>query len=100
MVQKTVLENSDKVNGVIYFGSKERCMPCRALHPVMDILSKEYSNLNFIHIDVYDSPEVAQEHGVQSIPTIQLFINGDRKVSFVGLQSKSTYETAFREYNG
>lgn len=96
--EATSLSETDYVNSVIYF-TAPWCGPCRMLGPLMDSFSEDFTSLNFIKVNIDNAPEVAQEHGIQSIPTVQLFINGDRKASFVGLQPKSTYERAFREYS-
>lgn len=49
------------------------CGPCKALHPVLEELSKEYSGkVDIYQIDVDKEKELAAEFGIQSIPTLLL----------------------------
>lgn len=98
MREATELQESDYINSVIYF-TAPWCGPCRMLGPIMEDFSTKFENLHFIKVNVDDAPEVAREHGVQSIPTVKLFINGEEKKSFTGLNPKQNYEAAFREYS-
>ena len=53
------------------------CPPCRRLAPTIDALADEYDGrLTVAKVDVDDSPEVAQRYGIQSIPTLILFKDG------------------------
>lgn len=99
IVEKSEILPTDKVNSVIYF-TAPWCGPCRMLGPIIEAFSEEFQTLQFIKVNIDTAPEVAQEYGVQSIPTVKLFINGDEKKSFIGLNSKQTYSNAFNEYSG
>lgn len=98
MRQVTQLVPSDLQNGVLYFGSLAHCKPCATLHPLLSELSDEMPELQFLHIDVEDSPELTLEYRVRSIPTVYLYINGQKKEEFFGLKSRQDYSTAFAEY--
>ena len=53
------------------------CPPCRKLAPTIDALAEEYDGrLTVAKVDVDDSPDVAQQYGIQSIPTLILFRDG------------------------
>lgn len=53
------------------------CPPCRRLAPTVDALATEYEGrLSVAKVDVDESPELAQRYGIQSIPTLMLFRNG------------------------
>ena len=55
------------------------CGPCKALHPVLEELSKEYSGkVDIYQIDVDKEKELAAAFGIRSIPTL-LFIPKDGK---------------------
>jgi thioredoxin 1 len=99
LIEKKEITPGDKINSVLYF-TASYCAPCRMLGPLIEGFSEEFQLLNFIKVDIENAPEVAREYGVQSIPTVKLFINGDEKRSFVGLKSKQSYSDAFREYSG
>ena len=49
------------------------CGPCKALHPVLEELSKEYSGkVDIYQIDVDQEKELAAAFGIRSIPTLLL----------------------------
>jgi len=98
MVEKTNLEKTDFINSVIYFGAVAWCQPCRFLHPLMEEFSKKYTTLNFIYVDADNAPEALKEFKVSSVPTVKLFINGEEKRSWIGLQGKNVFESVFNEY--
>ncbi|RKF53410.1 Thioredoxin [Erysiphe neolycopersici] len=54
------------------------CGPCKAILPVFDNYSQQYTETHFAKIDVDKVPDVSGEMGVQSIPTFIVFQNGKR----------------------
>lgn len=60
------------------------CGPCKALTPVMERISNDYSErLHVYKVDIDEAQSVAARHGVMSVPTVVLYKNGravDRKV--------------------
>jgi len=67
----------------------EWCGPCKMMGPVIEELAKEHEEewtIGKCNID--DSPEAAAQYGVQSIPTIIIFKNGEEVDRMVGFQSK------------
>lgn len=59
--------------------SAEWCSPCKVLAKTMDRLEPQYPNVNFIHVDVEDSPELAQEFQIQNIP-VMIFMKGNGEI--------------------
>jgi len=70
----------------------EWCGPCRAIGPVIDELSKEYTGkVNVGKVNVDENPQVSMNFGITSIPAI-LFIKGGQVVDkLVGAQPKSNF---------
>ena len=65
------------------------CGPCKALTPVLEELSSEMSDsVEVYKVNVDDNTELAQEYGVQSIPTLLVFKNGALSKTIVGLKTK------------
>ncbi|OUU24811.1 MAG: thioredoxin [Verrucomicrobia bacterium TMED44] len=65
------------------------CGPCKALSPILAEISSEMSDdVNIYKINVDENTELAQEHGVQSIPTILVYKKGALSETVVGLKSK------------
>lgn len=49
------------------------CGPCQMLSPILDKLEKKNKDLLIVKVDVDKHPEIAKEHGVLSIPTIEIY---------------------------
>jgi thioredoxin 1 len=65
------------------------CGPCKALTPVLEELSSEMSDsVEVYKVNVDDNTELAQEHGVQSIPTLLVYKSGSLSETIVGLKTK------------
>ncbi|KAJ5377473.1 Thioredoxin [Penicillium cataractarum] len=60
------------------------CGPCRMISPKVDDFSTQYPQAKFYKINVDDVPDVAQELGVRSLPTIYFFDKGEKTTEVVG----------------
>jgi thioredoxin 1 len=66
------------------------CGPCRAIAPVLDELAEELSGkLKVVKVDVDSNPQLAQQFGVRSIPTLLLMQGGSVKEQMIGALSKA-----------
>lgn len=68
----------------------EWCGPCRMMAPIIDEISEEVdsSKLKVAKLDVDKAGEIAQKHGIMSIPAFKVFKNGEVVKDFVGSKSK------------
>ena len=65
------------------------CGPCKALGPILEELKTELSDdVEIYKVNVDENTDLAQEHGVQSIPTILVYKNGNLSQTLVGLKTK------------
>ena len=65
------------------------CGPCKALTPVLEELSSEISaEVDIYKVNVDENTELAQQNGVQSIPTLLVYKGGNLTQTIVGLKSK------------
>ncbi|MCR5706971.1 thioredoxin [Ruminococcus sp. YRD2003] len=64
------------------------CGPCRMLAPILEELSQEYSDIPFYACDVDENMELAVKYGIQSIPAVGLFKNGQLVNMAVGFRPK------------
>jgi thioredoxin 1 len=68
----------------------DRCIPCKAMQPIMKEVAKEYAGtIRVVFYDVWKDPEPARKYSIQLIPT-QVFIDQTGKEIFrhVGLFPK------------
>jgi thioredoxin 1 len=67
----------------------EWCGPCKALVPILDELAAEYDGrVRIGKVNVDEHQELAAKYGVQSIPTMLFFKNGEITEQVVGLRGK------------
>jgi len=65
------------------------CGPCRMLAPIVDeIADSMEGQLVCVKLNTDDSPGVATEYGIRSIPTIMLFKGGKRLDTIIGAVPK------------
>ncbi len=68
------------------------CGPCRIVAPIMEKLATEYDGkAKFTKLDVDDSPSIANQFGIMSIPTLIVFRNGKPAEKFVGAAPAQHY---------
>ena len=67
------------------------CGPCRMQVPILEELSESVDNQTKIaKLNVDEAEGVAGRFGVQAIPTLLLFKDGNEVQRFIGVQSKKT----------
>lgn len=70
------------------------CGPCKKQEPILEDLEEKHPDVEFEKIDVDDNPDVAQDYGVRSVPTIVIEENGEIKEKFIGLTQADDIESA------
>lgn len=81
-----VLE-SDKTVIVDFFANW--CGPCQMIAPVLEEIAEEDANIDVAKIDVDQSPELAIKYGINSIPALLVFKNGELTNTSIGFKSKA-----------
>jgi thioredoxin 1 len=73
----------------------EWCGPCQIVAPVIEELANEYQGkLKVGKVDVDKNPQTAGKFGIQNIPTVVLFHNGEAVERIVGARNKRDYKAA------
>jgi thioredoxin 1 len=69
----------------------EWCGPCHAVSPVLDKIAQE-RNLKLVKVNIDENQGLAVRYGIQSIPNMILFENGQPKASAIGAKPKPALE--------
>ena len=69
------------------------CMPCHAVAPILEQIAEE-RNLTLVKVDYDQEQELAERYGVQSIPNMILFEDGEPRAQTIGALPKSALERA------
>ena len=73
----------------------EWCGPCHAVSPVLDkIVEERESDLKLVKVNIDEEQGLAMRFGVQSIPMMILFKDGEPAAAAVGAHPKSSLERA------
>ena len=69
------------------------CGPCKMLAPTISKIAEEQAGkVKVCKLDVDEEPEIAVRYGIQSIPTLKVFVDGKEVATSIGVQPKSGIE--------
>lgn len=75
------------------------CAPCKQLSPIIEELAGEYGDkVTFAKLDTNANQQIPTQQGVLSLPTLQIFVNGEVVKQFQGGKTKSTLIKALSEF--
>ena len=78
--------------------SAEWCGPCKMLAPIIEQLANEYAGrVKVAKLDIDDNHNSAAQYGIQSVPTMIIFQNGQPVKKLVGLTPKNKIAGALDE---
>ncbi len=73
----------------------EWCMPCKMLTPTIEQIAEQFEGkVKVGKVDTDANRDVSVKFGIQAIPTVMLFQNGEVTKKFVGLKNKTEFEEA------
>ncbi len=73
------------------------CGPCKAIAPTIDALEKEFGDkMSFVKVNVDDNPISPSKYGVQAIPTLIFFKNGEIAEQITGMVAKQKLEETIK----
>ena len=74
--------NSNEFNETIETGITlvdffaEWCGPCKMMGPVLEELSNQYADVEFVKVNIDDNMDLAERFQIMSIPTVYIFKDG------------------------
>jgi putative thioredoxin len=96
--ERDVIERSRELPVVVDFWAAW-CGPCRALGPAIESeVARREGKLELVKLDVDAEPAIAGRYGIQSIPTVAVFRDGEVVTGFVGAYPAATIGTFFDEH--
>ncbi len=81
------VKNSEKTVLLDFYA--DWCGPCRMVAPLVEEIANENPQYLVAKINIDDSPELAQEFGIVSIPTLVVMKNGEAVDRSVGARPKA-----------
>lgn len=96
--QEIALENSHKGPVLVnYWTSKAG--PCLRLWPILEQLANEYQGkFLLVNVNTDDDAALAREHGVNSVPTVKLFLNEQVVDQIHGFDSVNSFKQMLDKY--
>ena len=77
------------------------CGPCKMLSPVLEeIAGEQAGRAKIVKVNVDENQGLAQRYGIQAIPTLLYFSNGEVRDSSLGLTSKKAILAKLAGLNG
>jgi thioredoxin 1 len=74
------------------------CGPCKAIAPTIEALEKTYGEqMTFAKINVDENPLSPSKYGVQAIPTLIFFKNGEIADQITGMVAKEKLEQTIKD---
>ena len=71
----------------------EWCGPCHAITPVLERIAEERADeLTLVKVNIDEEQGLAMRYGIQSIPTVVLFKDGQPAAAAIGAQPKTALE--------
>lgn len=96
--QHDVIERSRELPVVVDFWAAW-CGPCRMLGPALEAeAEKRAGRLELVKLDVEAEQEIAARYGIQSIPTVAAFRDGEPFTGFVGAHPARVIGSFFDEH--
>ncbi len=74
------------------------CGPCKAITPLIEEISKDYTDkIKFVKFNVDNNPVTPGNFGIRAIPTLILFKGGEQLEQIVGMVGKPKIEEALNK---
>ena len=69
------------------------CGPCRMIAPIVHEIAEQRTDIKVCKVNVDNNPQLCNQFGIDSIPTLLLFKNGEVAAKSVGYSNKAVLES-------
>jgi len=67
----------------------EWCGPCRAVGPILDEIANDHGDkIKIVKLNTDEESAIAIKYGITSIPTLNVFVNGEVVKTIIGAKPK------------
>ena len=67
------------------------CGPCRMIAPMLAEIADDYrESLRVVKLNIDENPEIVKAYGIQGVPTVNVYRNGEVVKQITGGKSKAT----------
>ncbi|GHE42371.1 thioredoxin-1 [Streptomyces longispororuber] len=75
------------------------CGPCRQIAPSLEAIAKEHGDkIEIVKLNIDENPGTAAKYGVMSIPTLNVYRNGEVAKTIVGAKPKAAIERDLADF--
>jgi thioredoxin 1 len=77
----------------------EWCGPCRQVAPILDEIAREHSDkITIAKVNIDENPQIARDYQILSIPTMNVYQNGQVVKTIVGAKPKAALLRDLADY--
>ena len=77
------------------------CHPCRQVAPILEELATEHAGkIDVVKVNTDENPRIASSYGITSIPTLNVYSDGELVKSIVGARPKPVLVRELADYLG
>lgn len=75
------------------------CGPCRLVAPVLEEIARDYAGrLRVVKVNTDENPAVTRAYGIVSIPTLNIYVDGELQKTLVGAKPKRVLVEQLQEF--